>query len=60
MWPKTNPNTQQAVGLSSKGVNVGVRLGPPKTNFNITKGTTMEQRRQLGLCYKCGDRYRGH
>ena len=38
MWSKTSYNTQQIVGLSLKGMNAGVPLGHPKTNFNTTKG----------------------
>ena len=45
------------MGENTKGMSVVLALGPPKTNYNGVKGITIEQRRQLALYYKCGDKY---
>ena len=52
-WQAGNRATIRDMGQGGKGV-----LALPSTVLGPTSGgRLMEQRRQVGLCYKCGDKY---
>ena len=55
--PKPNPQPSQPTGGYHKGPGGGAIVGPSRTTIGLPRGMVMEQRRQPGLCYRCGDRY---
>ena len=62
---KNHHSTSQQLEGNSRTANSGLNQGNlnPRiyTNPNSVKSPSMEQRRQLGLCYKCGEEFNpGH